>query len=79
MGFTRDGTMLATAGQDGTVELVDVGTRTPIGVALSIAPERYLAAGFDREVVGVVGAGGLARGLGGFIERPTQAPASPGG
>src|SRR4051812_50150526 len=29
-------------------------------------------AGFEREVVGVVGAGGLAGGLGGFIERPAQ-------
>src|SRR3954453_164865 len=29
-------------------------------------------AGFERDVVGVVGAGRLAGGLGGFVERPTQ-------
>ena len=45
IGFTRDGTTLATAGQDGTIELVDVATPDAgSGSPLSVEPDSYVAA-----------------------------------
>jgi WD40 repeat protein len=44
MEFTPDGTMLASAGQDGAVALWDVKTQNPVGPSLPIEPDSYLAA-----------------------------------
>ena len=44
MGFTHGGATLVTAGQDGTIELTDMASRTAIGAPLRVEPENYLAA-----------------------------------
>jgi WD40 repeat protein len=47
-GSSADDQTLVTAGADGTARLWDVATRRPLGTALPIKPDRYVAAAFSR-------------------------------
>ena len=44
MGFAHGGATLATAGQDGSIELTDMKTRSAVGSPLSVKPQDFVAA-----------------------------------
>jgi hypothetical protein len=44
IGFAHGGATLATAGQDGTIELTDMTSWTPVGVPLNVEPQSFVAA-----------------------------------
>lgn len=44
MGFAHGGATLATAGQDGSIELTDMKTRSAVGSPLSVEPQDFVAA-----------------------------------
>jgi WD40 repeat protein len=46
--FAPDDRTLLTGSADGSARLWDVGTRRPLGTALSIKPDSYVAGAFDR-------------------------------